>query len=357
MNKKITNSLLVSLTLAIGLPAHAVNWKEYLPAYELSIGLAYRILFNLPTAARHYFNPDLINPTINFQEGDFEGATTLDTDSRDSNGNTPLHTALLRSNLHTAALLIEAGADVNAINNNGDTPLHIAIESHYALFIVPLLIEAGADVNARNNDGNTPLHNALLSDDTHTAALLIESGFDVNARNNDGNTPLHAALLRRETHTADLLIEAGADVNTRNNDGNTPLSLLVNSLNRFYRLNNALFSLIILSGYVEVDEVRAVQRPDNINQQEIRDFLNANQGRYARILHFITQFLERQPSRQLRLSLIQGLEHFQHIILPHLLGYELTPEEHNLINELIDMIQLGLHTKSARNTVSYNDNA
>lgn len=62
--------------------------------------------------------------------------------------------------------------------------------------MVKLLIEKGANVNALDSDRNTPLHIAAQgkTDDHHEAAeLLIAAGADVNAFNGDQETPLDGA--------------------------------------------------------------------------------------------------------------------------------------------------------------------
>ncbi|AXK61114.1 ankyrin repeat domain-containing protein [Candidatus Chromulinivorax destructor] len=48
--------------------------------------------------------------------------------------------------------LIDAGADVNAVNQKGETPLHYAAKNQYNT-LIPLLIAAGADLHAKNKDG------------------------------------------------------------------------------------------------------------------------------------------------------------------------------------------------------------
>ena len=75
-----------------------------------------------------------------------------DPDSRDCDGNTPLHFAANRRP-ECIKLLVKFGADVNAQNKLGKTPLHIAAYKNRD-FCVDTLIELGADVRIRDNDGD-----------------------------------------------------------------------------------------------------------------------------------------------------------------------------------------------------------
>jgi len=56
------------------------------------------------------------------------------------------------------------------------------------------LIQAGADINAVDNEGNTALYYALKSGDAASARYLIKKGADYNRPNNQGETPVQVAV-------------------------------------------------------------------------------------------------------------------------------------------------------------------
>ena len=84
--------------------------------------------------------------------------------ARDKDGSTPLHCAAWKGHDTVVALLLAAGAEVNARNTNehwGTTPLHAAAHANQAS-IASLLIQHGADVSATDLVGKTPLHHTTF---------------------------------------------------------------------------------------------------------------------------------------------------------------------------------------------------
>jgi len=89
---------------------------------------------------------------------------------KDFMGNTPLHYAVERpinyqDDIEMAKLLIEAGASLDETNALGKTPLHYAVSMGHMTHVRRLL-NAGADVNAIDNDLNTPIGLAIIRLDT-----------------------------------------------------------------------------------------------------------------------------------------------------------------------------------------------
>ncbi|MFV0949284.1 ankyrin repeat domain-containing protein [Wolbachia endosymbiont of Nasonia giraulti] len=138
-----------------------------------------------------------------------------DVNAVDKNGAAPLHIAAVKDNAETIKVLIEAGADVNKVENSGKTPLHFAAFTGRSKAI-KVLIDLGANIEAKDQKGRTPLHEANENLFTKGVKVLIEAGADVNAVDKDEFTPLYMPIMygyKNVTDIVKLLIEAGADVN------------------------------------------------------------------------------------------------------------------------------------------------
>ena len=109
-------------------------------------------------------------------------------------GSTPLHEACCKGRLEVAKLLIRQGANVNAENEDGATPLYNAALSTQLPFkfkLVVLLIDCGADVNAISRNGNTLLSRVIkMGGRPRVEHLLIASGADMYAVNEECDMPI-----------------------------------------------------------------------------------------------------------------------------------------------------------------------
>lgn len=88
-------------------------------------------------------------------------------------------------------VVLEFGANTNVRDSNGNTPLHNALLKKDTKYdaTIQLLINNGADINAQNYDGDTPLHRALINYDYETASLLMDKGANTDIANKKGITP------------------------------------------------------------------------------------------------------------------------------------------------------------------------
>ena len=121
-------------------------------------------------------------------------------------GYQPLGLACFFGHLETARYLINAGARLNSASQNRMkvTPLHSAAAGgHTAL--VKLLLEHGADPNAVQEGGFTPLHAAAQNGDVESIHMLLFHGADGSAKSSDGRTPLDYALETKKSEAVNML--------------------------------------------------------------------------------------------------------------------------------------------------------
>lgn len=108
-------------------------------------------------------------------------------DTAAADGFTALHLAAFFARLEAAALLIARGAAVDSIANNPMRvrPLHSAAASRSTATLA-LVLTAGAEVNARQHGGFTALHEAARSGNEAMVRLLLARGADRKLRTDDG---------------------------------------------------------------------------------------------------------------------------------------------------------------------------
>ena len=134
-------------------------------------------------------------------------------------GDTPLHWPAHNGHVEIVALLLDAGAEIEAdeINCYGGKPLHWA--SEHEPETVSLLLHRGAHVNARNTKpdsqfyGVTPLiMNATQKNDCSEATeLLLQGGADISATDTKGKTALNHATEHGLVRITSVLRAHGAN--------------------------------------------------------------------------------------------------------------------------------------------------
>ena len=138
-------------------------------------------------------------------------------------GSTPLHYAAIKNEVEIGRLLIEHGANVQAVNGTGDMALHIAASRGYDDFVT-LLLDHKAPIEARDRSGSTPLAEAAWKGFRETCGILLDRGAQINAVNPEsGATPLNEAASKGFVSAVELLLRRGADPELRDRGGAAPL--------------------------------------------------------------------------------------------------------------------------------------
>ncbi len=83
------------------------------------------------------------------------GKAVVEVNSKDVEGDTPLHVMLWRDDNYGAKCLIEAGAEIDAVGDMSETPLHIAVRKNN-IEVAELLLSKGADPDIVSEFGMTP---------------------------------------------------------------------------------------------------------------------------------------------------------------------------------------------------------
>jgi len=145
--------------------------------------------------------------------------------ARDDTGRTPLHWAARGIGISMLALLIDRGADVNAVDRGGNAPIH-SLASAGNTEGVRLLLDKGAEADLASAEGETALHLAAEAGRVEVVRLLIARKADIERANRYGRTPL--VLAAREMGGIEVirvLLDAGAKVDAPDKYGDTALSL------------------------------------------------------------------------------------------------------------------------------------
>jgi ankyrin repeat protein len=125
------------------------------------------------------------------------------------------------------AVLVAAGADVNAKTDLGWTPLASCVINGGSPALVPLLIKAGVDVNAVGVGNKTALSWAAFNGDIPMMQALIAAGANIYGSGGAADGPLFSAVQADRLAAVRLLISGGVDPNRASRFG-SPLSVAAN---------------------------------------------------------------------------------------------------------------------------------
>jgi ankyrin repeat protein len=157
------------------------------------------------------------------------------TSTRDEQGNTPLHLAMVHSpKTEIIRLLISLEADLEALNAKKESAVHVLAAKGNVPSHVAALRAGGGDINdpgpddacRMKNCATRPIHRVAKRPETiDMLRAFLAAGADATAKDPHGRTPLHYAAEVSSWEAIEALIAAGADPNGKDFKGVTPLHL------------------------------------------------------------------------------------------------------------------------------------
>ncbi len=138
---------------------------------------------------------------------DFLLAAGANANARNTNNEPLVSHAISIGDLHVIEALYDNGANIDEkIDNYDQTPLLLALRLK-RIKIIKILIEKGADVNAVGRGGNTALHVAAQRGYLNALKDMVNKGGNVHLLNKDRKAPLDEAIKYEQKSTIAYLTE------------------------------------------------------------------------------------------------------------------------------------------------------
>ena len=145
-----------------------------------------------------------------------------DVDAVDAHGDHPLHWACRIGNNRVVGELLLRKSDIKARGRFAKTPLILGSQYGFGS-IVRMLLEAGAEIEAKDDVQCTPLHWASQNGHEKVVKVLLEAGAVIEAKAKNQLTPIHVAAVRGHEKVVKALLEAGAEIEAQDQWQYTPL--------------------------------------------------------------------------------------------------------------------------------------
>lgn len=139
-----------------------------------------------------------------------------DPEIRTAGGNTALWMAAYTSNFEAIRLLVQSGADVNAICVRGETAANILLQNRQrntekTLAAFKYLLEKGTNPNIQDKRQRNLLHSTIEDGWTREVTEILKYSPDLTAIDSRGFTPMMAVKYRKNATMERALLDAGAE--------------------------------------------------------------------------------------------------------------------------------------------------
>ena len=124
--------------------------------------------------------------------------------ARSADGFTPLHLACFFGQLEAAEILVQHGADTNAVSPSRIAVIHSAAASRNAA-LLKLVLRGGANPNSQQQRVYTALHEAAMHNSVERAQALLDAGADPAVKSDAGQTAAEMAVQNGNREVVELL--------------------------------------------------------------------------------------------------------------------------------------------------------
>lgn len=152
-------------------------------------------------------------------------------EAKGESGETPLLYAIEKDKIEIAKLLMDAGAEINALDDKKNGVLHYAIKYGIDRKEIYELIDKGAALDKQNSDGNTPLFYSVIYKRPQLTYYLIEYGADISKVTTRNENMLHLAIRVNDEELLKFLLEKDLNIEQNSYFNETPLLLAMRNQN------------------------------------------------------------------------------------------------------------------------------
>ncbi|RSL74607.1 hypothetical protein CEP53_000177 [Fusarium sp. AF-6] len=253
------STILTELLLRLGASVDAKNWINQTPLHlaatrGLNDAVKLLIQAKADVNAEDTERQKPLHNTVKWGDG---GTVRLlidagaEVDVKGQFDQTPLHLAAERGYGDAVRLLIDEKVDVNARDWGGKTPLLLATEGNANKETVELLVNAGADVNAVCEEhGHTAMHHAAKKCIADVASVMLaKDRKSLKIKDKSGNLPIHYLDSPASEVMFSMFVAAGADKDATDSCGRT----LIHRISRGSGSNATEFGMFLVRQGVRVD--------------------------------------------------------------------------------------------------------
>lgn len=151
---------------------------------------------------------------------------------RDVNNDTALHYAVRCMDLRNVKLLVERGADVNAVNSSLQTPLDMYdFKRKENKKILRILLDNGASLLAYDGGDSIVAGKFLRYGSAKLVKILLDYELDFQMVNSDGKTLLHHVVINENDGVFELIQSTNFNYNVMDRDGCYAIAYAIENAN------------------------------------------------------------------------------------------------------------------------------